>query len=234
MFVGHYGVSFALKRLEPRLSLGILFLAVQGLDVLFSGFVLAGLEKMRIVPGFTAYNPYDLYFMPYSHSLAGAVGWSLLAFGAFLALRRKRLAAAALVAAAVFSHFVLDVPVHTPDLPLLGAGSAKLGLGLWNRRWAALGLELACLGAGLLLYLRATRAASAGARRVTGAVVGILLLAAVSTPFLPPPSSGTAFAVQALAGYGLLAALGEWLDRSRTGTPAPEPQRPGRLAASAP
>lgn len=233
MFIGHYGVSFALKRAEPRLSLGVLFLAVQGLDVLFSGFVLAGVEKMRIVPGFTAYNPYDLYFMPYTHGLAGAAAWSLLAFGAFLALRRRRPAAAALVAAAVFSHFVLDVPVHTPDLPLLGARSAKIGLGLWNHRWAALGLELACLGSGLLLYLRATRAASAGARRVTGAVVGILALAAVATPFLPPPPSGAAFAVQALAGYGLLAALGEWLDRSRMRAPDVDPKRSSRVAASA-
>ena len=136
MFVGHYGVSFALKRLEPRLSLGLLFLAVQALDVLFSGFVLAGVEKMRIVPGFTAYNPYDLYFMPYSHSLVGAAAWSLLALGAFLALGRRQRSAAALVAAAVFSHFLLDVPVHTPDLPLLGPGSAKVGLPALGERIA--------------------------------------------------------------------------------------------------
>lgn len=231
MFIGHYGVSFALKRAQPRLSLGMLFLAVQGLDVLFGGLVLAGVEKLRIVPGFTAYNPYDLYHMPYSHSLVGAAAWSLLALGAFLALGRKGLSAAALVAAAVFSHFLLDVPVHTPDLPLLGAGSPKVGLGLWNHRWAALGLELACLGAGLLLYLRATRAASAGARRVTGAAVAILVLAALATPFLPPPPSDTAFAIQALAGYGLLAALGEWLDRTRSRAPGPDPVRSSGAAA---
>ena len=60
MFIGHYGVSLALKRAELRVSLGLLFLAVQLLDVLFSAFVLAGVEKMRIVPGFSAYNAYDL------------------------------------------------------------------------------------------------------------------------------------------------------------------------------
>ena len=73
MFVGHYGVSLAAKRWAPGLSLGWLFLAVQALDVLFGAFVLLGIEKMAIVPGFTAYNPYDLFFMPYSHSLVGAL-----------------------------------------------------------------------------------------------------------------------------------------------------------------
>jgi hypothetical protein len=66
MFIGHYGVSFAAKRYSPGVSLGALFVAVQLLDVLFAVFVLTGIEKMRIVPGFTAYNPYDLYSMPYS------------------------------------------------------------------------------------------------------------------------------------------------------------------------
>src|SRR6266545_2828813 len=51
MFIGHYGVSLAAKRWAPRLSLGWLFLAVQALDVLFTLFVFAGIERLRIVPG---------------------------------------------------------------------------------------------------------------------------------------------------------------------------------------
>src|SRR6185295_5757070 len=123
MFIGHYGVSFAAKRLRPRVSLAVLFLAVQLLDVLFAIFVLAGIEKMRIEPGFTAYNPYDLYWMPYTHSLAGALAWSVLAAAVCRAAARRlapreRLVASLVLGAAVFSHFVLDVPMHTPDLPL--------------------------------------------------------------------------------------------------------------------
>ncbi len=76
MFIGHYGVSLVAKRYNPTLSLAVLFLAVQFLDVLFSLFVLTGVEKMRIVHGFTAFNPYDLFFMPYSYSLLGALVWS--------------------------------------------------------------------------------------------------------------------------------------------------------------
>jgi hypothetical protein len=121
VFVGHYGVSLAAKRWAPKLSLGWLFLAVQALDLLFATFVLAGVEKMAIVPGFTAYNPYDLYFMPYSHSLLGALAWSVLvALIARGLLGRKGAGAAIVAGACVFSHWVLDVPMHTADMPLAG------------------------------------------------------------------------------------------------------------------
>src|SRR3954470_20801616 len=110
MFIGHYGVSFAAKRFTPRTSLGVLFLAVQLLDVLFAIFVTAGIEKLRIVPGFTEYNAYDLYYMPYSHSLVGSLVWAAAAGVVFVTIGGKR--ASLWVAAAVFSHFLLDVPMH--------------------------------------------------------------------------------------------------------------------------
>src|SRR6266436_484221 len=80
MFVGHYGVSFAAKKAEPGVPLWVLFIAVQLLDVLWAPFVLLGIEKVRIVPGITASNPLDLYYMPYTHSLIGALIWSGAAF----------------------------------------------------------------------------------------------------------------------------------------------------------
>src|SRR5689334_5776387 len=112
MFIGHYGVSYAAKRFTPPTSLGALFLSVQLLDILFSIFVLIGLERLRIVPGFMAYNPYDLVYMPYSHSLVGALVWALVA-GVLMAIVRGR-TAGLWIGVAVFSHFVLDVPMHTP------------------------------------------------------------------------------------------------------------------------
>src|ERR1700704_778861 len=98
----------------------MLFLAVQWIDVMWSIFVLLGLEKVRIAPGITASNPLDLYYMPYTHSLVAALLWSL---GAYIAYRGIRAfggshRAALLVAVAVFSHWVLDLLVHRPDLPL--------------------------------------------------------------------------------------------------------------------
>src|SRR6266446_4987290 len=145
MFVGHYGVSFAAKKAEPGIPLWVLFIAVQLLDVLWAPFVLLGIEKVRIVPGITASNPLDLYYMPYTHSLVAALIWSAGAFALYrLVMPRGGAPAALVVAAAVLSHWVLDLVVHRPDLPLYD-DSAKVGLGLWNHPAPALGLEAALL-----------------------------------------------------------------------------------------
>ena len=215
MFIGHYGVSFAAKRFTPTTSLGVLFLAVQLLDVLFAVFVFAGIEKLRIVPGFTQYNPYDLYYMPYSHSLAGALGWSIAA--GLLAWGLGARGASPWIAAAVFSHFLLDVPMHTPDMPILGNSSPKIGLGLWRHRDLALAAELVTLAIGLWMWRRAPTL-QPWARTRTIAFVVFLFVLTLATPFLPPPRDGIQFAWQALAGYVVLAAVAGWLDRqSRSG-----------------
>jgi hypothetical protein len=215
VFIGHYGVSLAAKRWAPRVSLGWLFLAVQGLDLLFASFVLAGVEKLAIVPGFTAYNPYDLISMPYSHGLVAALGWSALVavlVRALLGPSGGR--AAAVLGAAVFSHWVLDLPMHTRDLPLLGDHSQKVGLGLWRHRDLSLAAEAAVLAAGVAVWLPAT----GGLGRARIATVSFLVLLAVvllSTPFMPPPASPNAFAVTALVGYLALAGAAAWVDARR-------------------
>src|SRR5438445_7187919 len=88
MFVGQYGVSFASKSADRSIPLWVLFLAVQLLDVVWAPLVLLGVEKVRIVPGITASNPLDLYYMPYTHSLIAAVLWSLAASVAYRYLAR--------------------------------------------------------------------------------------------------------------------------------------------------
>jgi hypothetical protein len=215
LFIGHYGVSLAAKRWAPQLSLGWLFLAVQGLDVLFGSFVLLGIEKMAIVPGFTAYNPYDLIFMPYSHSLLGALAWSVLvAVIARLLLGRAGGAAALVLGACVLSHWVLDLPMHTPDLPLAGNDSAKVGLGLWRHRDLSLAAELVALWAGVFIWWRSS-GGTARARARTIAFLGVLTALLLATPFMPPPQGPVAFAITALAGYVGLAAYAAWVDRGR-------------------
>ena len=53
MFVGHYAASLALKSVEKKASLGLLFLAVQFVDVLFFPLVLLGVERVNVVENFT-------------------------------------------------------------------------------------------------------------------------------------------------------------------------------------
>lgn len=211
MFVGHYGVSFAAKRLAPALPLWLLFIAVQLLDVGWSVLVLLGIEKVRIVPGITATNPLDLYYMPYTHGLPAALLWS--AGGALLyrmASGKGSRLALLMLGLAVFSHWVLDFVVHRPDLPLYD-DAVKVGLGLWNRPMIAFGLEAALLFAGMGLYLRA------GAPRPGPSIgFGLVMLAVQAYIFFgPPPVSGPAVALTALGSYILFAAVMGYLDRPR-------------------
>jgi hypothetical protein len=218
MFIGHYGVSLAAKRLAPKVSLGWLFLAVQVLDVLFATFVLLGVEKMAIVPGFTAYNPYDLFYMPYTHSLLGALVWSIGTGLIARALAGKGGTTGAIPAivlgACVFSHWVLDVPMHTADMPLAGNDSTKIGLGLWRHRELSLAAELIAFWTGAVLWLRAP--GGGGHRRTTTFVfLAVLTAILLSTPFMPPPSSPNGFAVFALTAYLILAGVAAWVDHRR-------------------
>lgn len=211
MFVGHYGVSFAAKRAEPAIPLWVLFLAVQLLDVLWAPFVLAGIEKARIVPGFTASNPFDLYYMPYTHSLVGALLWSCA--GALfyqVVARPSRRQTSVVIGLAVFSHWVLDLIVHRPDLPLYD-NSAKVGLGLWNAPVLAFGLEATLLFGGMWLCYRGQFT------RVPGTLAfGVLMFAVQAYVFFgPPPTSDRAFAWTALIAYATFAAVIWWLQDRR-------------------
>ncbi|MGH8003980.1 MAG: hypothetical protein ACRECJ_04585, partial [Limisphaerales bacterium] len=62
MFIGHYGVALGLKKADKSISLGLLFLAVQAVDILWTVFVLLGIERVKIVPGITAANPLDFVY----------------------------------------------------------------------------------------------------------------------------------------------------------------------------
>jgi hypothetical protein len=64
-----------------------------------------------------------------------------------------RFRAAALVGAAVVSHWLLDALLHVPELPLLGADSTKVDLGLWQSMPVALAVEAAIVMAGLYLFM---------------------------------------------------------------------------------
>jgi hypothetical protein len=211
VFVGHYGVSFAAKRAERSIPLWVLFLAVQLLDVVWAPLILLGVEKVRIVPGITASNPLDLYYMPYTHSLVAAVLWSVAGglvyrYLAHPATRRAPL----VIGLAVFSHWVLDFIVHRPDLPLYD-NSAKVGLGLWNAPALAFGLEAGLLFGGLWLCLGPRLTRSAGTL-----AFGLLMLGIQAYIFFgPPPASDRAAATTALVAYALFAAAIWWLQDRR-------------------
>jgi len=207
MFIGHYGPAFLVKRADRTIPLWVLFVAVQFLDVLWAPFVLLGIEKVRIVPGFTKASPLDLYYMPYTHGLLTTIGWSIVFGGAYQLIARPSTARASiLVGLAVFSHWVLDFLVHRPDLPLYD-NSAKVGLGLWNIPTIELPLEaLLLLGAMWWCYRENLR------RAIGTFVFGVLLVALqVYSFFAPPPPTDKAMAATAFISYIVLAIVIWWL-----------------------
>jgi hypothetical protein len=216
MFVGHYAASLALKKFETRASLGVLFLGVQFVDILFFPFVLLGIERINIIENYTQSTHFQLEYMPYTHSLLGSVLWAVAAYSLFRWVVVKNHAVALVVGLAVFSHWILDLVVHTPDLPLWSDMSLKLGLGLWNNAIATYVLEAALLLGALWVYLKSTTAATATGRYGMAVFVVVLLLVNVPNIFGPlGDGSKVALALSALAAYFVFAGIAFWLDRQR-------------------
>jgi hypothetical protein len=212
MGIGHLAVNSAAKRAAPAVPLLVLLLAATFLDVLWSSFILLGVEHARIVPGITAASPLDLYDYPVSHSLVASLLWTGLAGAAFLAVTRDR-AAAALVGACVLSHWLLDVVSHRPDVPV-GWHGPYLGLGLWNSVPASIAVEEAMLAAGVLLYLRATRPRNRAGSWGLGALAIALAGLGVAGYLAPPPQGIVQLAAGNLAVLLLLLAA-HAVDRQR-------------------
>lgn len=212
VFLGHYGVAMAAKRLAPEESLGATVLGAQWLDLLWPLLLLLGLERVRIVPGLMKTSPLDFEHYPISHSLLAAAGWAA-AVGAVTYLLTKRRRGAWLLAALVLSHWFLDLPMHRPDLPLWPGSGVKVGLGLWNSVAWTVGLEFALLAGGATLYLRTTRARDrVGTWGFWGGVA--VLVAFYLGSFSGPPPSVSAIAWGGLTLW-LFVPWAWWVDRHR-------------------
>ncbi len=214
MFVGHFAVALASKRVAPTVSLGTLFLAAEFLDVLWPWFLLLGLESVRITPGITAVTPFDFVSYPYSHSLLAALGWSVL-FGLGSRLIRRRSRDGFLVGLVVLSHWVLDWLTHRPDLQLVPGSEVRFGLGLWYSLPATLTVELLLFLAGIVMYARGTTARDRMGWYGLWSPIGFLLMSYFAAVFAPPPPSVTALAWGGQSIW-LLVAWGFWLDRHRS------------------
>jgi hypothetical protein len=185
MFIGHFGVALAAKRVAPKTSLGTLILAAQFLDFLWPVFVLLGIEHVRIAPGYTRVSPLDFTDYPISHSLLMATAWAILFGGTYYILRRTA-QSALVVGTAVLSHWLLDFIVHRPDLQLYPGSEVRVDLGLWNSWAASIAMEVLFFGAGLGSYLSCTRARDNTGRYAFWAMIAFCSLVG-SAVYLPAP-----------------------------------------------
>jgi hypothetical protein len=217
MFLGHYGAALALKRKEPKVSLGTLFIACQLVDVLWGAFLVLGWEHVRMLPDDNPLLMFQFYDYPISHSLVGGLAWSLVAAAFYYSWPTRDTSrhwqAAALVGAAVVSHWVLDLVVHVPDLPLAGNDSPKLGLGLWNHFGLSVAVELLLLAAGAAVYVHG-RSRRHPVRSVRLALVLLLLVGMYAASlFGPPPPSITAIGLGDVGFLLFMGLLAAWADR---------------------
>ena len=213
MFIGHFGVGLGAKSVVPKISLGLLFIAAQFIDLLWPTLLLLGIERVRIAPGATVVTPLLFEHYPVSHSLLAVAGWALLVGGAYFWLRRDRIGAF-ILGLLVISHWLLDAIVHQPDLPLFPGSATMIGMNVWSSLPLTLAIELPLFALGVWLYVRTTSAADATGRWGFRALIVFLLMVYAGNLFgaLPPSVVAIAWAGQL---QWLLVLWGFWVDKHR-------------------
>ena len=214
MFLGHFALAFGAKRVAPTVSLGTLFLACQFADLLWPTLLALGYERVEIDPGNTVVTPLNFVSYPYSHSLVMLLLWSALFAIVYRVAKGSKPAAMITIAALVFSHYLLDVLTHRPDMPVTIHGSTRLGLGLWNFPGTTLAIESAMFIVATAIYMSATRARDRiGQAGLYGLIVVLVAIYFAALYGPPPPSTA------AIAGAGHLSWLfvvwAYWVDRHR-------------------
>ena len=213
MFIGHFAVGFAAKRIAPKPSLATYFVAVSFLDLLWPPLLLLGIEHVKIDPGNTAHTPLAFIDYPYSHSLLMTLVWSLLLAGLYYLVQRDK-TGSMVIGLCVASHWVLDAITHRPDLPLAPGSAINVGFGLWNSIPGTILVEGVMFATGVFLYLRATRALDKTGKIALWSMVLFLVLAyAFDAPGVPPPSEQF-IAWAGLSGW-ILVLWPWWIERHR-------------------
>jgi LexA-binding, inner membrane-associated putative hydrolase len=213
MFIGHFALGLAAKRVTPRVSLAILFSAAQLADILWPFLLLFGIEQVRIVPGITASTPFDFISYPYSHSLLFLTLWGVVL--GFLCSRTVGNGRTfTVIGALVISHWLLDFVTHRPDMPLY-PGSPKFGLGLWNSIAGTIVVELVMFAAGVWVYVRATRPRDRIGKWAFWSLIALFLVAYLGNVSATPPSSVITLALTAIGAATLTLLWAWWADRHR-------------------
>jgi hypothetical protein len=212
MFLGHFGVAFAAKKALPKTSLRLLVFAAQFADLLWPILLLAGVERVRMVPGLMAASPFDFTRYPVSHSLVMQFVWgALIALICFALHRNAR--SALILGSLVPTHWVLDFIAHRPDMPLYPSGP-KYGLGMWNSIPLTIAVEYVLFAAGITIYLSATRAKGATGKWGFWSLIVLLGVLFPVALFGPPPPNVHALAWSALIMW-ITVPWAAWADRHR-------------------
>jgi len=190
----------------------VLVAAAQLADLVWPVMLLLGVERIRLNPTDNPFLNIAFESYPWTHSLLASIVWGALAGLGYYALRRGG-GSSTIVGLVVVSHWVLDWITHVPDLPLY-PGGPLVGLGLWRSPTATIIVEAIVFIAGLVTYLRVTRAVDRTGTWTLWAFVALLVVLYVASISAPAPTSAEAIAWGALGGW-LIPPFGWWVDRHR-------------------
>jgi hypothetical protein len=215
MFIGHFGLSFAAKKVAPKVSLGTLFIATQFVDILWPFLLVFNVEKVAVVPGYTKTNAFDFLYFPYTHSLFMGVVWGVVIGGIYWLFKRDK-RGAIVVGLCVLSHWFLDLVVHVSDLPLTPFGGVKVGFGLWNYVVITLIIELLLFLGGAFFYAGFTKAKNWIGKWILWILVVLLVAVQFANTFGPPPA-GTVMTLfySFVTMMAIIIALAYWVDKNR-------------------
>ena len=176
--------------------------------------MLLNIEHVAIKPGTNNAQPLDFIDYPISHSLLLVITWSVV-FGGIYWVIKKDVRTAVILGLCVLSHWVLDLIVHFPDLPLFPGDSPLLGFSLWNYKFATLVTEGLIFITGIIFYLQTTKAKNATGNVVLVILISLFVIFHALNIFGPPPPNVTAIAWGSQAQW-LFVILAYWADNNRT------------------
>lgn len=213
MFIGHFGLALAAKKVNQKPSLGTYFLAAQFIDLLWPFFLILKIEQVAVEPGNTAFTPLNFISYPYSHSLTAVFIWAAV-FSLTYYIFKKNRQTAFLLGLLVLSHWVLDLITHRPDLPLSFTEDTKVGLGLWNNKVATLITECIIFLVGVYLYLFSTEVQNNIGKFAFWGLILFLLAVYFMNAFGDPPPDENSIGYIGLSQW-LLIIWAYWVDNNR-------------------
>jgi len=215
MFIGHFAVGFASKRVAPKSSLAVLLAAPLLADLLWPVFLLLGIERVEVTPSANPFLNLTFLSYPWSHSLVMGCIWALLFAGIYYAVTRYT-PGTVMIAIGVVSHWVLDVITHRPDMPLSPWSSTLFGFGLWESVPATVIVESLMFVAGIWIYARSTTARDRIGHYAWWGLVAFTAFGYVMSLLPAKPPGVTAIGWTALSLGILTAVWAWWADRHRS------------------
>ena len=215
MFAGHIGAALAIGRAERRVNVGTFIFAALLMDIVLWLFILVGWESATIPANFTSTHQAEFVF-PFSHGLLASIAWSALAGSVvywFQSAKERNWRSAVLVAAVVFSHWLLDAIVHIPEMPLIGKGSPVVGLGLWQNLPAALAFEGFVVILGLWLFIPGATLSRGRKLALSALCLLVLVFTVAGMTLAPPPPSAPAMAGGSLATLMVVVSVAFWIGK---------------------